>query len=117
MCVSRRPFGSRSLKLRQPLQQQQLLSLQLLSLLSLLSLAGVQLLQVLCGSRQDRHLRRLGAVRQARDLVPKRQKARAQVVPALAFEEVVRLAFVCVLAVRRLGAGQVGQGVGLHGGA
>lgn len=99
--------------MRQPLQQLQLPGFQLLPLLSLLPLIGVQLLQVLRGSRQDCHLRRLGAVRQARDLVPQRQEARAQVVPPLALEEVVRLAFVCVLAVGGLGAGEMGEEVGL----
>lgn len=113
MCGDSRSARSGSFELRQPLQQLQLPGFQLLPLMSLLPLAGVQLLQVLRGSRQDRHLRRLGAVRQARDLVPKRQETRAQVVPSLAFEEVVGLAFVCVLAVGGLGAGEVGEGVWL----
>lgn len=68
--ASSHPCRSRPLQLRQPLQQVQLLGLQLLPLLGLLPLAGVQLLQVLRCSRQDRHLRCLGAIRQARDLVP-----------------------------------------------
>lgn len=71
----------------------------------------MELLQVLRGLGQDGHLGGLGAVRQTRDLVPQRQEARAQVVAPLAFQEIVSLAFVRVLAVRGLGARQLGGGL------
>lgn len=100
-------------ELSQPLQELELLGLQLFPLQSLLLLAGMELLKVFCGPCQDGYFGGFGAVGQPWDLVPQREEARAQVVPPLSLQEVVRLTFVRVLTIRGLGAGQVGRREGL----